>query len=542
MPAPAQGAISIQEVRRPVVKPTGRRTGAPHLRLSVELGAESGCPASLQELLAQVVEAAGGYAGLITTWDEDPEGVPRTSAYKMESEQARALTRLLEEFSGELDSDSVARLERDANLLGFQEGPSATRVMALPVRFHDRTVGLLCLVHPSHAAELLVESPGMYSVVIDRVDTMVENARLLQRLLEERQWLEAIVHHSTLGIAIVDRCGRIIGFNLALERLSGWSLDEAVGHPVQDVFPVRLETPTGTEEQMSLLEEGRSAAQVLDIPNPLEGRLRTRGGEWVDIEVTGTGVWAPDASPLGWVVTLRDIRERKERERLQRIFLSGVSHELHTPIAIIKGFAGLMSDADVGMAPDQMRDKAAIILQESERLERMVEQMLEATRLQAGGARLQVESVKLDRLIRRVAQKMEPLARERDSAISVVLPKRVPAVMADPGRIEQVLTNLLENGFKYGKGRIEVSLRIQERDVEVAVTDSGRGVPEVEKERIFGAFERAREGSAARSVRGAGLGLFICKSIVEAHGGRIGVEKGAGGGARFWFALPRENP
>ena len=239
---------------------------------------------------------------------------------------------------------------------------------------------------------------------------------------------------------------------------------------------------------------------------------------------------------------MRDIRERKERERLQRIFLSGVSHELHTPIAIIKGFAGLMADADVGMTPAQMREKAAIIFEESERLERMVRQMLEATRLQAGGTRLELEPVEIHLLVERVVQKMEPLARSRDSAMEIQAPESLAPVMADPARIEQVLTNLLENGLKYGKGRIVVSLRSDDREVEVAVTDSGQGVPEPEKERIFGAFERAREGSRARSLPGAGLGLFICKAIVEAHGGRIGVEKGAGGGARFWFTLPRENP
>lgn len=541
--APPHGAGDISLGRfGPLVKPAGRKHGPSRLRLSVELGPDLGRLDSLQDLLSQVVEASGGHAGLLTTWDDEADGTARTSTYKMAPDLARFLTRLVEESPGDLDADSVARIERDANLMGEGAGPNPVRVMALPVRSQDRTVGLLCLLHPSHAAELLAESPGMYSIVIDRVDVVVENARLLQRLLEERQWLEAIVHHSTQGIAIVDRCGRIIGFNLALERLSGWSLDEAVGHPVQDMFPVRLDTGAADAEQMSLLEEGRATAQLLNIPNPLEGRLRTRDGEWVDIEVTGTGVWAQGGAPLGWVVTMRDIRERKERERLQRIFLSGVSHELHTPIAIIKGFAGLMADGDVGMTPAQMREKAAIIFEESERLERMVRQMLEATRLQAGGTRLELESVELDLLVERVVQKMEPLARSRDSAMEIQAPESLPPVMADPARVEQVLTNLLENGLKYGKGRIVVSLRSDEREVEVAVTDSGQGVPEPEKERIFGAFERAREGSRARSLPGAGLGLFICKAIVEAHGGRIGVEKGAGGGARFWFTLPRETP
>ncbi|MCE7874056.1 sensor histidine kinase, partial [bacterium CPR1] len=210
-----------------------------------------------------------------------------------------------------------------------------------------------------------------------------------------------------------------------------------------------------------------------------------------------------------------------------------------TPIAIIKGFAGLLSDPEMKWTPEQARDKAGIILEESRRLEEMVEQMLYATRIQAGKILLQNETVALDRLLKRTLQKLEPMAEQAGVTLSLFLPNEVPPVTGDPERLQQVVINLVENAFKYApKGQVEVAVHVQEREVLVEVTDSGPGVKEEDKERIFTPFERGAEHLNTR-IRGTGLGLYICKAIVEAHGGRIGVESLPNGG-RFFFTIPRE--
>jgi signal transduction histidine kinase len=165
----------------------------------------------------------------------------------------------------------------------------------------------------------------------------------------------------------------------------------------------------------------------------------------------------------------------------------------------------------------------------------MVRQMLYATSIQAGGILLSLEEISVGELLERVARKMEPLARQGGGALAVRAEPGLPPVRGDEDKLEQVLTNLVENALKYAPGS-EVGLEAWSGggEVTLAVADGGAGVDPQERERIFGLFERGLKPK----VRGTGLGLFICKAIVEAHGGRIGVEAAPGGGARFYFTLP----
>lgn len=491
-------------------------------------------------MLTGIVREAGGTAGLLATWDvAHPERGTRTSSYNLDDATERVLAALLDEASAKrgagLDDHILGRLRDDAAL---RASIGSLEVMAIPIRLQDRSVGLVCLLHPSHAAGLLKDTPGVYSFRFDAVDIVLQNARLLQRLLAERKWLEAVVAQNADGMAVIDGEGRVVGFNPAMQRLTDWSLDEAVGRTFSDVFPLRF-------------GDGAAVAGLVPVEAELfvsaggahrEGRLRTRAGDWVDVEARCT-VLCDDAggAPLGWALTVRDIRERKEKERLERIFLSSVSHELQTPIAVIKGFSGLISDTEAGLTLAQAREKAAIIHEESARLERMVGQLLLATRLQAGGLERVVEPVDLGGLMRNVTRRLQGLAQARGMTLEVEAPAEPSVVACDAEKIEQVLVNLVENALKHGcspKGH-EVRLRLEETSSEmvVSVRDHGCGVPVEDRQRVFHVFERGRGGTRAS---GSGLGLFISKAIIEAHGGSMGIDDAPGGGARFWFTLPRQ--
>jgi PAS domain S-box-containing protein len=500
-----------------------RKKAKPLQGVSLELGAAADSVEAMGDLLSSVVEAAGGKAGVLATWGGGPS---RLSSYNLDDDATETLGKLV--ATSPQDSETMARLQSNLREAAERSGLGQMQVLALPVRAHDRSIGVLCLLHPSNAANLLGDQPGVYNVLLDHVELVVQNARLLQGLLKERQWLEAMVQHTSHGIAIADSDGMVVGFNVAMERLSGWSLDEAVGHPMAQMFPLRRE------------DAGAGLALVGSPDSTAEGQLQTRSGEWIDVEVSSNAVHDEGGhGSLGWVLSVRDIRSRKQKERLERIFLSAVSHELQTPIAIIKGFSGLLSDPEVPMTPAQMQEKAAIIFEESQRLERMVGQMLFATRLQAGGARLQMEPVAVEPLLRRLLTKLEPLASAARSTLTAELAPHLPLVTADPERLEQVARNLVENAIKYSPGRIVVSANTAHGELRICVTDEGAGIAAAERDRIFEAFERVPSG---QTVAGSGLGLFICKAIVEAHGGHIWVEERQGGGSRFCFTLPLDGP
>jgi len=484
------------------------------LQISVDMGDD---PAALDALLTHVVQAAGGSAGMLTIGSE-------TTSYGVQPESSEMLTNLMQAAAREVSAEGVPTGETLVQLEA-----AAGRPLAVPVKSQGRSVGVMCL----WGGEQPGLAPGMYHLHIDKLEIGIDNARLLERLLNERRWLEAVVQHSSDGVVIVDELGRVVGYNLAMAGLSGWPLGEGVGQPCHEMFPLTLDLP---EQSTALLPT--STQRFFHTASPVEARLECRDRSWVEVEVSGNPLWDRKGQPLGWVMTVRDISRRKEKERLQKLFLSAVSHELHTPIAIIRGFAGLIADPEVVLDMATIRDKAGIIVSESERLEKMVGQMLYATRIQAGGVQLEREACDLVSLIKQTAKKLEPVL--QGAGCSVVLDlDDVPQVQADAEKLQQVLLNLIENACKYAKkAPIAVSTRmLTEHEILVAVTDSGPGIPKREREAIFTPFERGGDPLKSK-VRGVGLGLFISKSIVEAHGGRIGVEEGENGGARFYFTLP----
>ncbi len=505
-------------------EPIGFELDDGELHLTFDLGDAPGSHETVERILQEVVKAAGGQGGLMMT-------VNQSSSYGLDQEKTACLQPLIEaavEELTELGQDSpelVMRLDQDV------QNAAGKGALTVPVRSGGRPVGFFCLVNQDESEPLRM-SPGLYHLFVDKLEVSIQSARLLHRLLTERRWLEAVIQHSSDGVVILGKEGRVVGYNLTMAKLTGYLIGEVVGRPCHEVFPVQLELEPSTTT--SLVRMGRR--HFLNRTEPVEAQLFDRHHQPIDIELTGAPLFDEHNRPLGWVMTVRDITQRKEVERLQKVFLSAVSHELHTPIAIIKGFAGLIADPEIELPPKTVREKAGIILEESVRLEKMVGQMLEATRVQAGGLQLSYESEELGGLVSRVVQKLKPVAEAVGSQIVVDKPDQPLVVRIDSGRMQQVLINLIENATKYGGGGpILVEVTWNSQTVTIAVTDSGPGIEESQRQRLFEAFERG----TGQTIRGAGLGLYITKSIVDAHGGTIKVEEGAQGGARFSFTFPR---
>ena len=499
--------------------------GPESLKFSIELGDEASSVAALQRILEEVVRAAGGEAGVLTTMDA---GHAKTSRYGLDDAKARAVEPMLEQAVRELTE--LGATPTDLTLKIEQETGSGT-ALTFPVRAGDKSVGLFCVLSGDEEANFLSNTPGLYHLMVDKVEISIENARLLHRLLTERRWLEAVIQHSSDGVVIVDKEGLVVGYNLTMAKMSGWGIGEAAGRPSYEAFPLKLESqPT---DSTSLVKLGRR--HFASTTELVEAVLLDRHGDHVDVEVSGAPLFDETGQPLGWVMTVRDITRRKEMERLQKVFLSAVSHELHTPIAIIKGFAGLIADPEVTLKPEVIQEKASIIVEESIRLEKMVGQMLEATRIQAAGTKLNLEPEHLGNFIQRVVEKMAPVLDEAECQVQLSIDPEAPVLLLDSGKMQQVVTNLLENACKYaGPGTIELDVSWRGSEVCIQVTDSGPGIPESEHERIFQPFQRGK----GKLPRGTGLGLFISKSIVEAHDGTIKIDKGENGGARFNVRFP----
>jgi two-component system sensor histidine kinase KdpD len=230
----------------------------------------------------------------------------------------------------------------------------------------------------------------------------------------------------------------------------------------------------------------------------------------------------------------QNARVRAETEHMRNAILSSVSHDLRTPLATITGAASSLAEEQSGLDPAARRELSRSIYREAERLDRLLKNLLDMMRIEAGAVRLSREWHPMDEVVGAALARLE--GRLRDHTVNATFPADLPLVLVDGVLLEQVVINLVENAMKYAPSgsTIDVSASAIGREIVVEVADRGPGIPFGEEARIFDKFYRgrlAREG-------GVGLGLTICRGIVEAHGGRVWAENRSGGGALFRFSIP----
>ena len=258
-----------------------------------------------------------------------------------------------------------------------------------------------------------------------------------------------------------------------------------------------------------------SIGETATLPVEVDGHER-----WLSFIAVGT--------TGGVVYAIRDVTHERELETAKNDFIATVSHELRTPMTAVLGAAKTLLRDDVELTDEQRHELIQMIAVQSTRLAHVTEEVLLASSLDRGDVRVEREPLDLDEIVRETAQAHAPDA-------EVVL--RGGRAVGDRDRVEQVLVNLLDNAAKYGGGRVLVSTDAQDDTVRIAIADDGRGLDAAEQERVFEKFYRA-DPQLARHPAGTGLGLYICKELVERMGGRIGVASRPGAGTTFWFELP----
>jgi PAS domain S-box-containing protein len=362
----------------------------------------------------------------------------------------------------------------------------------------------------------------------------VHNAQLYEEVSQEKRRLDAILEYSADGVLILDAAQRITVFNRALSQMSGWTAAEALGRRHDEVVRwAHLETEVD-------LASAVAGGWPLPPAQPLyvEGDLRRHSGGSISVGITYAPLFAGEGGLVNVIASVRDITRFREADELKSTFVSVISHELKTPVALIKGYTDTLMREDAKWDRKTTRESLGVILEETERLNHLIDNLLDASRLQAGALSLEMDLVALDALSERVATRFRTQTDIHE--IETLFPNDLPAVDGDAARLEQVLNNLLSNAIKYSPdgGEIEIRGSVLPGEVVVTVSDQGVGIPLEEQSHIFESFFR---GARARrqSTPGAGLGLFLVKAIVEAHGGRIWVESDLGKGAAFSFALPR---
>ena len=485
----------------------------------------------LEKLLARIlrvsIEMLAGQAGLIALKEQNSWRV--AAAHGIPPAFLRYLEPLLaEETMAELDINELNRMLKD---LTYTASMGLLNGTALPLVTHNQVIGVI-FIFRSYPDLFSANDKQLLQSFADQAAIAVFNAQLYGQSIYEKQRLDALIDSAADGILILTANHVIERANPAFEKLYSQPLAEIQGKSHDEI--IRW---SGRPDGQTLAEAEAEGWPL--TPNAhlyVEGDLKRPEPPTIPVGITYAPLLDAEGKLRNIIVTVRDISHFRTADEIKSTFISVVSHELKTPVALIKGYASTLRRDDARWDKHVIQDSLTVIEDEADRLAKMIEDLLDASRLQAGGLSLNRADVSLPALAERMAERFK--TQTKAHTLVVDFPENFPIILADESRIEQVLSNLISNAIKYApRGEIHIGGQVRPEQVIVTVSDEGPGIDGHDMPHIFDRFYRA--DTAVRKTKGAGLGLFLARAIVEAHGGRIWLDPQPGSGARICFSLPR---
>jgi PAS domain S-box-containing protein len=420
-----------------------------------------------------------------------------------------------------ITEEMIESSARDELHLGLLRELGLRSYMCVPMIARGRTLGAITFVSAESGRTYGEADMELAQELARRAATAVDNAQLY-RHAEERAQAAQVLATIADGVCLVDGEGVLRLWNPAAEAITGLRAGDVVGRHAHDVLPGWTELSPRVPVAN---DPGTGSTQATTVPVQI-------GERELWLSFSGVGFEG------GTVYAFRDLTEERALESMRQEFVATVSHELRTPLAAIYGSALTVRRADIELG-DEMRDQLlGVIAEESDRLAQIVNDLLLASHLDSG--RLHVATERCDG--RALAEQVVEVARTHTAeniAVELDAPKRLPAVQADPGQLQQVLTNLVDNAIKYSPdgGTIHVRLQTNDRYLRFAIADEGLGIPASEHGRIFEKFYRL-DPNMTRGIGGTGLGLYICRELVRRVNGRLWVESAEGKGSTFNVDIP----
>ena len=399
-----------------------------------------------------------------------------------------------------------------------------------------KAIGIMWVFNKRYGSEFIEEDMVLLDRLARNAASVIASAQMYREVIKEKEELEHVIQSVYAGIIMVNNNGRIMQMNpSACEMLNIDQDTRIVGHYTEVIEPEQVK-----DLLTRAFEEGGELEEEIVLPDYSKDveELAERF-----FQVQTAMVRGEDQSSIGIVAIFNDITEIRGIDRMKTAFVSTVSHELRTPLTSIKGFIGtLLNDTGGQYSQDEIHDFYNIIDLECDRLVRLINDLLNVSRIEAGRALdLNPGPVKLPALVEKVIASQKSYT--DDHVFKIDIAPDLPEIVGDQDKIDQILTNLTSNAVKYSPngGAVTVSAREMDGMVRVTVQDEGIGIPKEHLTRIFDRFHRI-DNRDTRKAGGAGIGLYIVKHLVEAHGGRVWAESEPGKGSTFTFELPKCPP
>ncbi|MGA7194607.1 MAG: ATP-binding protein [Anaerolineales bacterium] len=502
------------------------------IQINREVAAALDLRTVLQRLLFAATQNVGGERGSIVVLDDNGKPIDATIIYgKSLSEHT---TKQLKEtvdrgLAGWVIQHRKAALVPDTSKDkrwirrpdDAKDQSGAKSAICVPLLAREHLVGVLTLVHSAPNAFNSAHLDLMQAIA-DQASIAVFNARLYNDLQNAHQRYRELFEESIDPIFITDWEGKILEANREAARLSGFQAEDFRKMSIDQLHEVKWNI-TGIEFEK--LREGKERIY--------ESALHKADASVVPVEVHVRGVKFEDADSIQW--TLRDISERKELDSLREDLTAMIYHDLRSPLANIVSSLEILSGM-IGQ-DESVRSILGIAANSTERIQRLVNSLLDINRLESGQTVTTLQSMKPQTLIESAVKDVLPSANGRRQQIKTKIAANLPTVFVDAEMIRRVIINLIENAVKYStvEATIEVGAKKIDANVEFWIKDDGPGIPANARERIFEKFARLK---GKDKPGGLGIGLAFCRLAVQAHGGKIWVESEEGKGSKFIFILP----
>ncbi len=498
------------------------------LEISRALTEELDLNTLLGRILQISIEMLSGHSGFIALTEENQgwhlavsKGIPT------------ALSEYLENWLGALPEDLTENSQYIPEINKMLSDISMGMItgVGLPLLVQNKPIGQI-FVFRNYRGVFTANDHIILNNFANQAAIAVRNARLYNQVRDQNMRITALLAAVADGILILSADLHIQSVNLAFAKLINSPITSLVDEKYEDVVQWQGE-PIG-RKIVDLTKTGWTDYEPGEMF--LEGDLVRRGGlAPIPVAITYAPLFSKSGQLLNVIASVRDITRYREAEEMKTNFISSVSHELRTPLALIKGYASTLRRDDVKWDADIVQESLKVIEEEADHLAAMVDDLLDATKLQSGDVILKKSQIDIPTLVKAQIKRFTPETGNRQ--IRMEMSDQFPVIVADEDRIKQLLTNLIANALKYSEeGDIIISGQDLGEEIKVCVSDHGKGFDPKDVPFVFQRFYRS--DSDAKSTKGTGLGLYLCKSIVLAHGGRIWIDEDYKDGARVCFTLP----
>jgi signal transduction histidine kinase len=484
----------------------------------------------LDKLLARIlrisIEMLAGQAGILAL--KEPGAWRVAAAHGIPPAFLSYLEPLLaEEKAAELNLDELNRMLKE---LTYTVSMGLLNGVGIPLAAHGSVIGVI-FIFRSYPDLFSANDKLLLQSFADQAAIAVFNAQLYTQISYEKSRLDALIDSAADGILILNSDHTIERCNIAFEKLYRHSREDIRSKAHLEIIRW-ARRPEGLTLEEALAEGWPLTTNAYLY---VEGDLLLSDPPPLPVGITYAPLLAANGTLRNIIATVRDITKFRNAEQIKNTFVSIVSHELKTPVALIKGYVSTLRREDAKWDKAIVRDSLAVIEEEADHLAAMIEDLLDASRLQAGGLTTKLSDISIPVLVERLSERLRTQTDRH--TIKVDFPAKFPIILADETRISQVITNLVSNAMKYSPGgEIRISGQVRPEQVIISISDQGPGIDAADIPYIFDRFYRSDQ--AVRKTKGAGLGLYLAKAVVEAHGGRMWVDPQPGSGARICFSLP----